>query len=91
MDHSVEIRLFFSTYLSGVCVECVSLPSIPRGNWHCKYCEKNSKSETVGEYNVNASAPGQLEGVDHAEQLAGRCIRVVKNMEAETNGCVLCR
>ncbi|XP_018484727.1 uncharacterized protein LOC108855414 [Raphanus sativus] len=71
-------------------IECVSLPSIPRGNWHCKYCEKNSKSETVGEYNVNASAPGQLEGVDHAEQLAGRCIRVVKNMEAETNGCVLC-
>ncbi|KAF8110566.1 hypothetical protein N665_0081s0001 [Sinapis alba] len=71
-------------------IECVSLPSIPRGNWHCKYCEKNSKSETVGEYNVNASAPGQLEGVDHTDQLAGRCIRVVKNMEAETNGCVLC-
>ncbi|KAG2285447.1 hypothetical protein Bca52824_045051 [Brassica carinata] len=71
-------------------IECVSLPSIPRGNWHCKYCEKNSKTETVGEYNVNSSAPGQLEGVDHADQLAGRCIRVVKNMEAETNGCVLC-
>ncbi|CAF2293051.1 unnamed protein product [Brassica napus] len=71
-------------------IECVSLPSIPRGNWHCKYCEKNSKTETIGEYNVNSSAPSQLEGVDHADQLAGRCIRVVKNMEAETNGCVLC-
>ncbi|KAJ0259672.1 Uncharacterized protein HA466_0059920 [Hirschfeldia incana] len=71
-------------------IECVSLPSIPRGNWHCKYCEKNSKSETVGEYSVNSSAAGQLEGVDHADQLAGRCIRVVKNIEAETNGCVLC-
>ncbi|KAL0740362.1 hypothetical protein Bca4012_081875 [Brassica carinata] len=71
-------------------IECVSLPSIPRSNWHCKYCEKNSKSESIGEYNVNSSAPGQLEGVDPADQLAGRCIRVVKNMEAETNGCVLC-
>ncbi|XP_024016835.1 uncharacterized protein LOC18027534 isoform X2 [Eutrema salsugineum] len=71
-------------------IECVSLPSIPRGNWHCKYCEKKFKSETVGEYNVNSSTAGQLEGVDHVDQLAGRCIRVVKNMEAETNGCVLC-
>ncbi|CAA7042102.1 unnamed protein product [Microthlaspi erraticum] len=71
-------------------IECVSLPSIPRGNWHCKYCEKNAKSEFVGEDNVNSSTAGQLEGVDHVDQLAGRCIRVVKNMEAETNGCVLC-
>uniref|UniRef100_A0A1J3CMF9 Chromodomain-helicase-DNA-binding protein 4 n=1 Tax=Noccaea caerulescens TaxID=107243 RepID=A0A1J3CMF9_NOCCA len=71
-------------------IECVSLPSIPRGSWHCKYCEKNSKSESVGEDNVNSSVAGQLEGVDHVDQLAGRCIRVVKNMEAETNGCVLC-
>ncbi|CAN8287420.1 unnamed protein product [Cochlearia groenlandica] len=70
-------------------IECVSLPSIPRGNWHCKYCEKNSKSETVGEYNVNSSIAGQLE-VDSVDQLTGRCIRVVKNIEAEANGCVLC-
>ncbi|KAL9301890.1 putative histone acetyltransferase chromatin regulator PHD family [Arabidopsis thaliana] len=71
-------------------IECVSLPSIPRGNWHCKYCENKFTSEIAGEYNVNSSAVGQLEGVDPVDQLAGRCIRVVKNMEAETNGCVLC-
>lgn len=81
----------FAQHICLVYVECVSLPSIPRGNWHCKYCEKKSKSETVGEYDVNSSATGQLEGVDNVDQLAGRCIRVVKNMEAETNGCVLCR
>ncbi|KAL1190730.1 Increased DNA methylation 1 [Cardamine amara subsp. amara] len=70
-------------------IECVSLPSIPRGNWHCKYCEKRIKSEIAGEDNVNSSSVEQLEGVDSVDQLAG-CIRVVKNMEAETNGCVLC-
>ncbi|XP_010505219.1 PREDICTED: uncharacterized protein LOC104782093 [Camelina sativa] len=74
-------------------IECVSLPSIPRGNWHCKYCEKKSKSEIAGDYIGNSSAVGQLEGVDPVDpvdQLAGRCIRVVKNLEAEINGCVLC-
>lgn len=89
----MRFPITFAQHICLVYVECVSLPSIPRGNWHCKYCEKKAKTETVGEYDVNSSAAGQLqlEGVDHADQLAGRCIRVVKNMEAETNGCVLCR
>ncbi|XP_019100768.1 PREDICTED: uncharacterized protein LOC104788956 [Camelina sativa] len=93
LNNSPEVSVTFAQHIFLVYVECVSLPSIPRGNWHCKYCEKKSKSEIAGDYIGNSSAVGQVEGVDPldpVDQLAGRCIRVVKNLEVEINGCVLC-
>uniref|UniRef100_A0A251KR14 Zinc finger PHD-type domain-containing protein n=1 Tax=Manihot esculenta TaxID=3983 RepID=A0A251KR14_MANES len=43
------------------------------------------------EHNVNAVAAGRVAGVDPIEQITKRCIRIVKNIEAELSGCVLCR
>ncbi|XP_010527905.1 PREDICTED: uncharacterized protein LOC104805160 [Tarenaya hassleriana] len=72
-------------------LDCISLPSIPRGKWCCKYCQKIPESETYGEHSINSVAAGRLiGGVDPVDQVANRCIRVVKNIEAETSGCVLC-
>ncbi|XP_043815365.1 uncharacterized protein LOC110620863 isoform X2 [Manihot esculenta] len=34
---------------------------------------------------------GRVAGVDPIEQITKRCIRIVKNIEAELSGCVLCR
>eukprot|EP00257_Ricinus_communis_P016613 XP_015574840.1 uncharacterized protein LOC8283940 isoform X2 [Ricinus communis] len=34
---------------------------------------------------------GRISGVDPIEQITQRCIRIVKNIEAELTGCVLCR
>ncbi|XP_065855384.1 uncharacterized protein [Euphorbia lathyris] len=34
---------------------------------------------------------GRISGVDPIEQLTKRCMRIVKNIEAELSGCVLCR
>jgi hypothetical protein len=42
-------------------------------------------------YNVNAFASGRVEGVDPIEQITKRCIRIVKDIDAELSGCALCR
>nr|XP_027188070.1 uncharacterized protein LOC101515204 isoform X1 [Cicer arietinum]XP_027188071.1 uncharacterized protein LOC101515204 isoform X1 [Cicer arietinum] len=42
-------------------------------------------------YNVNAWAAGRVEGVDPIEQISKRCIRIVKDIDAELSGCALCR
>lgn len=41
--------------------------------------------------NPDAVAAGRVEGVDPIEQIAKRCIRIVKDIEAEIGGCALCR
>nr|KYP42930.1 hypothetical protein KK1_035637 [Cajanus cajan] len=47
--------------------------------------------EKPASYNADAVAAGRVEGVDPIEQIAKRCIRIVKDIGAEIGGCVLCR
>ncbi|KAK8561991.1 hypothetical protein V6N13_148875 [Hibiscus sabdariffa] len=71
--------------------ECASLPTIPRGRWYCKHCQNMFMREKFVEHNANALAAGRILGVDAIEQITSRCIRIVKNFEAELSGCALCR
>ncbi|KAK9290995.1 hypothetical protein L1049_009178 [Liquidambar formosana] len=71
--------------------ECASLLSTPRGKWYCKYCQNMFQRERFVEHNANALAAGRVSGVDPIEQITKRCIRIVKNPEAEVSACVLCR
>ncbi|KAB2098225.1 hypothetical protein ES319_A01G224700v1 [Gossypium barbadense] len=71
--------------------ECASLPTIPHGRWYCKYCQNMFMREKCSEHNANAAAAGRILGVDAIEQITSRCIRIVKNIEAELSGCALCR
>ncbi|XWS59590.1 hypothetical protein CRYUN_Cryun08bG0135100 [Craigia yunnanensis] len=71
--------------------ECASLPTVPRGHWYCKYCQNMFMREKFGEHDANAVAAGRILGVDAIEQITSRCIRIVKNIEAELSGCALCR
>ncbi|XVE61612.1 hypothetical protein DITRI_Ditri06bG0054300 [Diplodiscus trichospermus] len=71
--------------------ECASLPTTPHGRWYCKYCQNMFMREKFGEHNANAVAAGRILGVDAIEQITSRCIRIVKNIEAELSGCALCR
>ncbi|KAF3441774.1 hypothetical protein FNV43_RR15689 [Rhamnella rubrinervis] len=71
--------------------ECASLPSVPRGDWYCQYCNNMFQREKFVEHNENAVAAGRVSGVDPIEEISQRCIRIVKNIEAELSGCVLCR
>uniref|UniRef100_A0A2C9V866 Zinc finger PHD-type domain-containing protein n=1 Tax=Manihot esculenta TaxID=3983 RepID=A0A2C9V866_MANES len=64
---------------------------IPRGKWFCQFCENMFQREKFVEHNVNAVAAGRVSGVDPIEQISKRCILIVKNIEAELSGCVLCR
>ncbi|CAN1307965.1 Increased DNA methylation 1 [Linum perenne] len=70
---------------------CASLPSIPRGDWYCHYCESMFEKERFAEQNPDAVAAGRIPGVDPIEEITQRCMRIVKNIEAELSGCVLCR
>lgn len=75
-----------------MCAECASLSSIPRGKWYCKYCESMFQRERFVEHNANAVAAGRVPGVNAIEQVANRCIRIVKSPEdAEVIACVICR
>ncbi|KAK8996015.1 hypothetical protein V6N11_076265 [Hibiscus sabdariffa] len=47
--------------------------------------------EKCVEHNANAVAAGRILGVDSIEQITSRCIRIVKNIEAELSGPALCR
>ncbi|KAL0555426.1 hypothetical protein IC582_009371 [Cucumis melo] len=71
--------------------ECASLSSIPRGDWYCKFCQNMFQREKFVEHNVNAVAAGRVHGVDPIEQITKRCIRIVRNIETDLSGCVLCR
>lgn len=71
--------------------ECLSLPHIPKGVWYCKFCLNTYQKEKFVERNANAIAAGRVAGVDPIEQISRRCIRIVKTLETEFGGCVLCR
>ncbi|KAL5546009.1 hypothetical protein UlMin_005696 [Ulmus minor] len=71
--------------------ECASLPAIPRGDWYCQYCQNMFQREKFVAHNQNAVAAGRVDGVDPIEEITQRCIRIVRNIEAELSGCVLCR
>ncbi|XP_028777155.1 uncharacterized protein LOC114733823 isoform X2 [Neltuma alba] len=70
--------------------ECASLSSIPRGDWYCKFCQNMFQRERFVAHNANAVAAGRVDGVDPIEQITKRCIRIVKDIEAELSGCALC-
>ncbi|TKY62074.1 Increased DNA methylation 1 [Spatholobus suberectus] len=71
--------------------ECAALSSIPRGDWYCQFCQNMFQREKFVAHNANAVAAGRVEGVDPIEQITSRCIRIVKDIEAELSGCALCR
>ncbi|KZV29464.1 hypothetical protein F511_03749 [Dorcoceras hygrometricum] len=71
--------------------ECASLLSIPHGKWYCTYCQNKFQKERFVEHNSNAVAAGRVLGIDPIEQITNRCIRIVKNPEAELIACVICR
>lgn len=69
--------------------ECADEPSIPRGKWYCRYCQNAMK---VDSESANAVVAGRVAGIDPIEQIATRCIRIVKNPEnINLVACVLCR
>ncbi|KAJ6842950.1 uncharacterized protein M6B38_299395 [Iris pallida] len=70
--------------------ECVGLPSIPRGDWSCRYCYDIHQKEKSVRYNDNAIAAGRVAGVDPIEQIIKRCIRIVTT-STDFGACVLCR
>lgn len=71
--------------------ECASLSSIPQGDWYCKYCQNMFERKRFVQHDANAVETGRVSGVDSIEQITKRCIRIVKNLEAELSGCLLCR
>ncbi|CAL0316940.1 unnamed protein product [Lupinus luteus] len=73
--------------------ECASLSNIPRGEWYCQICQNMFHGERSLALNADAVAAGRVAGVDPIEQIAKRCIRIVKdnNIEADISGCALCR
>ncbi|TYJ26388.1 hypothetical protein E1A91_A07G116600v1 [Gossypium mustelinum] len=73
-------------------IECISLPRIPIGTWHCRYCQNTFQNEKFVEHNANAVAAGRVAGIDPIEQITKRCIRIIRTPEAEVPSvCVLCR
>ncbi|KAK7284960.1 hypothetical protein RJT34_19714 [Clitoria ternatea] len=71
--------------------ECAALSSIPRGDWYCQFCQNMFQREKFVAHNANAMAAGRVEGVDPIAQINNRCIRIVKDIQAELSGCALCR
>ncbi|TYH62467.1 hypothetical protein ES332_D07G122300v1 [Gossypium tomentosum] len=73
-------------------IECISLPRIPTGTWHCRYCQNTFQNEKFVQHNANALAAGRVAGIDPIEQITKRCIRIIRTPEAEVPSvCVLCR
>lgn len=72
-------------------IECVNLPSIPEGNWYCRYCLNMMEKEKFVEHNANAVAAGRVAGIDPVEEVKKRCVRIIGALEPEVGGCVLCR
>ncbi|XP_045808340.1 increased DNA methylation 1-like [Trifolium pratense] len=75
--------------------ECASVSSTPRRCRYCPICQHKFLGEGSVALNPDAVAAGRVEGVDPIEQIAKRCIRIVKDIEAEiggcAGGCALCR
>ncbi|XP_073223686.1 uncharacterized protein [Cicer arietinum] len=71
--------------------ECASVSSTPLGGWYCPICQHMFLGEGSVALNPDAVAAGRVEGVDPIEQIAKRCIRIVKDIEVEIGGCALCR
>ncbi|XP_020970755.1 uncharacterized protein LOC107624651 isoform X3 [Arachis ipaensis] len=71
--------------------QCASLSSIPRGDWYCEFCQNMFQREKFVAYNSNAVAAGRVEGVDPIQEITNRCIRIVKDVEADLGACALCR
>ncbi|KAG1361365.1 putative increased DNA methylation 1 [Cocos nucifera] len=71
--------------------ECIGLSSIPRGDWHCQYCQNLRQRDRSVAHNDNAIAAGRVAGVDPMEQISKRQIRIVSTPNADIGGCVLCR
>ncbi|KAG1359631.1 putative increased DNA methylation 1 [Cocos nucifera] len=71
--------------------ECVSLSSIPRGDWYCRYCLSLHQRERSVAHNDNAIAAGRVAGVDPIEQIFRRCIRIVSTPDNDIGSCALCR
>jgi hypothetical protein len=75
--------------------ECASVSSTPRRGRYCPICQHKFLGEGSVALNPDAVAAGRVEGVDPIEQIAKRCIRIVKDIEAEiggcAGGCALCR
>ncbi|KAI4349071.1 hypothetical protein L6164_009713 [Bauhinia variegata] len=71
--------------------ECASLSSVPHGDWYCEFCQNMFQREKFVEHNANAVAAGRIEGVDPIKEITQRCIRIVRDVEAELSGCALCR
>ncbi|KAE8687222.1 Cyclin-dependent kinases regulatory subunit 1 [Hibiscus syriacus] len=73
-------------------IECIYLPRIPTGTWHCRYCQNTFEREKFVQHNANAVAAGRVAGIDPIEQITKRCIRIIQTPEAEVPSvCVLCR
>ncbi|WOL13292.1 hypothetical protein Cni_G22061 [Canna indica] len=71
--------------------DCVGLPSIPQGDWHCQYCQNLHQRERSVACNDNAIAAGRVAGVDPIEQIFQRSIRIVTTSETDGGGCAICR
>ncbi|GAB4856550.1 hypothetical protein Ancab_014468 [Ancistrocladus abbreviatus] len=70
--------------------ECASLHGVPRGKWYCQYCQNMFEREKFVAHNANAVAAGRVSGVDPIEEINKRCIRIVKDFEADVTSCALC-
>lgn len=90
LQYSHLVSGFICSYV-WKCTECASVSSIPRGEWYCQICQHTFLRERPVLHNADAVAAGRVEGVDPIEQIAKRCIRIVKDIGAEMGGCVLCR
>ncbi|MBA0732466.1 hypothetical protein Gogos_016556 [Gossypium gossypioides] len=86
---TMPVALMFFYWLIA---ECISLPRIPTGTWHCRYCQNTFQNEKFVQHNANALAAGRVAGIDPIEQITKRCIRIIRTPEAEVPSvCVLCR
>ncbi|KAE8663836.1 Cyclin-dependent kinases regulatory subunit 1 [Hibiscus syriacus] len=59
-------------------IECISLPRIPTGTWHCRYCQNTFEKEKFVQHNANAVAAGRVAGIDPIEQITKRCLQSKK-------------
>ncbi|XP_074588899.1 uncharacterized protein LOC141844801 isoform X1 [Curcuma longa] len=71
--------------------ECIGLSNVPKGDWHCRYCQNLHQREKCLSSNMNAIAAGRVAGVDPIEQIFKRCIRIVTTTLTDDSSCSLCR
>ncbi|XP_051152448.1 uncharacterized protein LOC127266298 [Andrographis paniculata] len=72
--------------------ECASLSSVPRGKWHCIYCQNIFQRERYLEQNANTVVAERGLDTGSGEQITNRCTRIAKNQgDEEIIACVICR